>query len=352
MAVGYLCRRSRKGGVILGGGLSFCRIAKKSFPTHFSTSMPDRYSFVQRLSRAIHLIRYKKHSVHMPSIDIQGHRGARGLFPENTIPGFVHALELGVTTLEMDTVVTADDQVILSHEPWLSSDYCSHPDGRPVEPEEEESLLIFDMTYETVRSYDCGSRGHAGFPRQKAMKAFKPLLRDVIRAAETYRTEQGVDEFDYNIETKSSPDGDGRLHPDPESFTRLLYQVLKEENVLARSIIQSFDVRTLRAARRIDDQWRTSLLVDWEQNPPSVNEYIARLGFRPDILSPHQMLVHRDLVESAHAHGMLVIPWTVNDVIEMRNLAEMGVDGIITDYPDDAMNEFRTSAPPRVAGTG
>lgn len=272
-------------------------------------------------------------------LDIQGHRGARGLLPENTIAGFIRALELGVSTLEMDIVITADEQVVVSHEPWMSAQYCTHADGRPVSADEERSLRIFGMAYEDVRSFDCGSRGHPNFPRQEAVPAVKPLLRDVIRAAEVYRTEQGVDGFQYSIETKSAPEGDGELHPGPETFTRLLHSVLKEADVIDRSIIQSFDVRTLQVARRIDEAWRTSLLIEGEENA-GVDEHLHRLGFTPVIFSPEHVLVGRALLEAAHEKGMQVIPWTVNDAERMRQLADLGVDGIITDYPDIAVAEL------------
>ncbi len=279
----------------------------------------------------------------MPSLDIQGHRGARGLLPENTIRGFIRALELGVTTLEMDVVISSDEQVIVSHEPWFCATYCSHPDGRPVSSREERSLRLFEMTSEEIQAYDCGRRAHPRFPRQETMEAVKPLLHEVIRAAETYRIEQGVDGFQYSIETKSAPRGDGKLHPGPETFTRLLHNVLKEEAVLDRSIIQSFDVRTLQVARRIDPDWRTSLLISRRTGgSPAAN--VDRLGFTPTIYSPDHRLVNQELIRATHSDEMLVIPWTINDPARMHHLVDLGVDGIITDYPDIAVAELKKSS--------
>ena len=118
---------------------------------------------------------------HAP-FDVQGHRGARGLLPENSIPGFKRALELGVTTLEMDVVIAADSTVVVSHEPWMSQVICRRPDGSPVEAADEFNL--HRMTYEEIRLFDCGSRGHPLFPRQTKMPVTKPRLSDVIDAAE------------------------------------------------------------------------------------------------------------------------------------------------------------------------
>ena len=265
--------------------------------------------------------------------DLQGHRGARGLLPENTIPGFLRALDLGVTTLEMDVVITADSQVVVSHEPWFSSVICSLPSGEPVPKETEQTYRIFEMDYEEVAQFDCGRRGHPLFPEQEPMPAQKPLLRDVIEAAEAYAAEHDLPPVRYNIETKSRPAWDGVFHPDPETFTRLLYDVLEEADVRGRTTVQSFDPRTLQVARRLDPSLRLALLVEREQGE-SLNERLDVLGFTPAIYSPDYRLVNEDLIEAAHTRGMLVIPWTVNAPEEMRRLKQLGVDGLITDYPD------------------
>ena len=117
------------------------------------------------------------------------------------------------------------------------------------------------MTYAEVAQYDCGSRGNPRFPRQEKMATIKPRLVDVIEAAEHYAREQGLRSVQYNIETKAQPEWDGTFTPDPETFTRLLYDVLVETGVKDRTILQSFDVRTLRIGRRLDPSWRLALLI-------------------------------------------------------------------------------------------
>lgn len=271
--------------------------------------------------------------------DLQGHRGARGLAPENTLPAFRLALDLGVTTLEMDTVVSADEQVVVSHDPWMASAFCSYPSGAPVRPEEEADLLIYAMPYAEVARFDCGRRGHPAFPQQKPQAAIKPLLRDVIRMAEGHAAHRGRPPVFYNVETKSTPAGDGELHPEPEAFVALIWEVVEREGVAERFTLQSFDVRTLRVARRMRLPIRPSLLVaDTGQGPvESFREGIRSLGFVPHVYSPDFRLVDEAVIERAHADEMAVVPWTVNDEAAMRRLRALGVDGLITDYPDVGM---------------
>ncbi len=271
--------------------------------------------------------------------DVQGHRGARGLAPENTLPAFRRALELGVTTLELDTVVSADGEVVVSHDPWMSSTFCAHPGGRPVQPDEEAELLIYQMPYAEVARFDCGSRAHPRFPHQERQPAAKPRLVDVIRFAEAYAAEHARPPVFYNVETKSTPEGDGRLHPPPAAFVRLLWEVVNAEGIAERFTLQSFDVRTLQRARQCRHPVRLALLVEDEGAGPaeSLDAGLDALGFVPDIYSPNFRLVERAVIESVHRRGTLLIPWTVNEPEDLGRLRALGVDGLITDYPDRAL---------------
>lgn len=272
-------------------------------------------------------------STMQPMLDIQGHRGARGLLPENTIPSFKKALALGVTTLEMDVVITKDSQVVLSHEPWFSGAICSKPSGEAIPHNNEKSYKIFEMTYAEVQSFDCGLRGNPRFPRQEKMAVHKPLLHDVIAFAEAYPRQPGQAAILYNIETKSTPAGDNVFHPDPATFTTLLIDVLAANNILDRATIQSFDPRTLRVAHRVQPDLSLALLVE-HHDEYTFAGHIENLGFEPAIYSPHYKLVDASLIEAAHARNIRVIPWTINTLAEMQALVDLGVDGIITDYPD------------------
>ncbi len=266
-----------------------------------------------------------------PRFDIQGHRGARGLLPENTIAGFLRAVDLGVSTLEMDVVVAGDSTVVASHEPWMSATICSDVTGRAVTNGQFHN--IYRMSYEEVMRYDCGSRGHPDFPRQEALPAAKPRLQDVITAAEAHVADRGLAAVRYNIEVKSRPDWDGVFTPAPREFVQRVYDVVVEADIADRVTLQSFDMRSLRAARQIGAAWQTALLVG---SRADLEADITGLGFVPEIYSPLFKLVDDDLVRAAHSRGMRLIPWTVNSVSDMVRLKTLGVDGLITDYPDIA----------------
>jgi len=269
-----------------------------------------------------------------PGLDIQGHRGGRGLLPENSLPAMRHALDLGVTTLEMDAVVSADGQVLLSHEPWFNAEICSRPDGTPVPAHEEDAYSLGHMTYAEIVRFDCGSRGNPHFPSQQAMPTVKPLLDDVLDLAEGYVRPAGQGPIRYNIEIKSSPQRDSVFTPLPPAYARALYDVLKRHGVLDRATVQSFDPRALEAMRAIDPTVPLAFLVD---NDDGLAANLDRLSFTPDAYSPHQRLVDAAMVVEAHRRGVQVIPWTVNDVEAMRALVDLGVDGLISDYPDRAL---------------
>jgi glycerophosphoryl diester phosphodiesterase len=267
----------------------------------------------------------------LPNFDFEGHRGARGLLPENTLSSFLKALELGVTTLEMDVVITKDHQVVLSHEPYLSSEICSKPDGTPISPSEEKASNIYMMTFAELARYDCGKRGHARFPQQQPQPATKPLLRNVIHCVEKVCQERGLPPVFYNIEIKSTRAGDGVFHPRPSEFARLVYEEVRRNGVLDRTIFQSFDERTLESLHAFDSDLYFCLLVE---NADGLEKNLARLSFQPQIYSPYYKLVSPELVREVRRRGMKLIVWTVNTLEEMKNLKAMGVDGIITDYPN------------------
>ncbi len=263
---------------------------------------------------------------------IQGHRGARGLLPENTIPSFLKCLELGCPVFEFDVVISADKQVVVSHEEWMHHHFCSKPDGTPISRNEEKQHLIYHMPYEQIKTYDCGRRGHPLFPAQIPMPAYKPLLIDVIEACDNYSQQNGLPPVTYNIEVKTSgEEGDDYLHPKPSEFTKLVSEVVAEKGVEERTIIQSFDKRIVQAARAIGGNYQISVLID---NLRGLEWNLKKLGFVPDIYDPYYTFITPLTVRKAHDKGMKVWTWTVNDISEMQKLIDMGVDGIITDYPN------------------
>ena len=265
--------------------------------------------------------------------DVQGHRGCRGLMPENTIPAMIKAVQLGVTTLEMDVVITADKKVILSHEPFMSREIATSPEGKSITLKDEKKYNIYQMDFATVSHWDVGSRPHLRFPRQEKMKVSKPLLEAVFDSVEAYIKKHKLPPVYYNIETKSQPSSDNIFHPEPAEFTNLLMDVILKKNMKARVIIQSFDVRTLKVIHEKFSDLRTALLVEGISKQ-GLAENLQELGFIPSVYSPEFNLVNAAMVTSCKEKGMKLIPWTVNDKANIDKLKTLGVDGIITDYPD------------------
>ncbi|WP_240047151.1 glycerophosphodiester phosphodiesterase family protein [Hymenobacter nivis] len=263
--------------------------------------------------------------------DVQGHRGGRGLMPENTVPAMRRALDLGVTTLEMDIAISQDKQVLLSHDPFLNADFMRTPEGQPLAKSEEQNHRLYAMPYADIRRYDAGGAGNPQFARQQKLRTYKPLLAEVIDSAEAYARRKHRPAPRYNIETKLAPAGDGQLHPAPEEFVRLLMAVVAAKGVQDRVTIQSFDPRSLEVLHRTHPAQQTALLV---ANQLGVAGNLQRLSFLPTIYSPAHQLVTSDLVRECHQHGLKVVPWTVNTAAEITQLVQHGVDGIITDYPD------------------
>ncbi len=271
-------------------------------------------------------------------IDIQGHRGCRGLMPENTISAFIKAIDLGVNTLEMDVVISKDQQVVVSHEAFLNHEICSGPRGEPVDTLNETSFNLYRMTYEEIRLCDCGSKVHKRFPEQLKLKAFKPLLEDVIDTVERYIAFKQLKPVHYNIEIKSSPEGDNLYHPVPAVYTDLVYEVVSRKHIQSKVILQSFDPRVMNDIHAKQLPVRTAFLVE---NGDGFDKNIALLEFTPTIYSPYKDLVNARLLKACRKYHLLLVPWTVNEPKEIRNLLKLGVDGIISDYPDRVMEVLR-----------
>ena len=164
------------------------------------------------------------------TFDFEGHRGCRGLMPENTIPAFVKAIMLGVTTLEMDVVISKDEKVVVSHEPYMSHEICLSPDGLSIPAAEELKHNIYAMTYERIMLYDAGSKFHPRFPQQQKINISKPLLEEVIKVSEATMVQYNARLF-YNIEVKSTLEGDDVFHPPPSRYCDLLMEVLIKNKV-------------------------------------------------------------------------------------------------------------------------
>lgn len=265
--------------------------------------------------------------------DKQGHRGCRGLMPENTIPAMIHAIGLGVTTLEMDVCISKDKKVFLSHEAFFNHEISTKPDGSYIDEKDEKSFNMFQMNYADIIKYDVGMKPHPRFPDQQKIKVVKPLLSDVFKAVkEDMITRRRPFPF-YNIETKTLPETDNKFHPAPAEFVELLMKEIKENQMEDYVIIQSFDFRTLQYLHQHYPNIKTAMLVEGNSKS-SFRKQMKDIGFTPTFYSPESIMVIPELIKDCHDLNMKIIPWTVNDKKKIEELKKMGVDGIITDYPN------------------
>ena len=270
---------------------------------------------------------------------IEGHRGARGYVPENTIPSFKKALEQGADTLELDVVVTKDGKVVVSHEAWFNPVISLDKDGNRIPVEKQRENNIYKMTYDEVKLFDVGSIGNKDFPMQEKMKVVKPLLKDLFTEIAKFVKAKKLPAPRYNIEIKTEGlAGDDVFHPKMEPFTRLVYDVIKNSKMSGAVIIQSFDVRPLQELRKIDPKIPVALLVG---NKDGAEKNLDRLGFAPDTYSPNYMLVDAVMVALCKSKGIKVVPWTVNEIADLERMKTFDLDGIITDYPDRAVKVFK-----------
>jgi glycerophosphoryl diester phosphodiesterase len=272
-------------------------------------------------------------NVSFPEFDKEGHRGCRGLMPENTIPAILKAIDLGVTTLEMDVVFTKDNEAILSHEPFFNHEITTKPGGGFIAEAEERGYNIYQMTFKETQQYDVGLKPNPRFPLQQKLPVHKPALTDVIDSAEHYVSEKHLPKIFYNIETKTALSTDNIYHPAPEQFVDLLMKIIFQRGITERVIIQSFDFRTLQILHRKYPQVKTSMLIE-DSDKRLLREQLKQLGFTPTIYSPEFSLVSASLIRECHRHSIKVVPWTVNEKNKIEELKKLGVDGVITDFPD------------------
>ncbi|MFY0688943.1 MAG: glycerophosphodiester phosphodiesterase [Cyclobacteriaceae bacterium] len=272
------------------------------------------------------------------NLDIQGHRGARGLLPENTVIGFKRALDLGVNTLELDVVITKDNRVLVSHDPYMSAEICMHDETGIIDEADQMEHNIYEMTYAETQQYNCGSKMHPRFKFQGKVNATKPLLSTVFSTIERYASQNNIGAFNYNIEIKSSEELEGEFFPSPEALAQLVYDEIEGIIDWNRVRIQSFDFRVLQIFNKTYPNVELGALVEDEG---SWQSFLDKLGFTPQVYSCDFPLLTEEMVKALQAKGIKVIPWTINEPEDMTRIVNWGVDGIITDYPDKAIALFK-----------
>jgi glycerophosphoryl diester phosphodiesterase len=271
------------------------------------------------------------------AFDLQGHRGARGLAPENTLQAFATALAIGVTTLELDTGITKDGVVVIHHDRRLNPDIARGPDGNWLEA---PAPLVRELTFEELRSYDVGrlkpgSKTAADFPEQQPFDGARvPSLAELFDLVE----KAGNALVRFNIETKISPQAPEET-VEPEPFARALIAEIRKAGLEARTSIQSFDWRTLQVVEREAPAIATVYLTGRKRDGGSQPRAVHAAGGR--IWSPNFAEMDSASVVEARALGLKVIPWTVNEPAAIERVLDLGLDGLITDYPDRARAQMQ-----------
>jgi glycerophosphoryl diester phosphodiesterase len=266
-------------------------------------------------------------------IDFQAHRGGRGLMPENTIAAMLWAMDnKKVQTLEMDLAITKDKQVVVSHDPILNPIITTKPDGSFIDLNKLNENIIYQMDYAKLKIFDVGLKDNPRFLQQKKQAAIIPTLSDLIDSVELKGNRIGR-KMNYNIEIKSVDGKDGIEHPDPDEFVKLVVQLIQAKGITERTTIQSFDIRPLQVLHQKYPGIQTVYLVEGKETV-NVEKNLALLGYTPNIYSPEFGFVTKQMVDYCHSHQMKIIPWTVNTKSAIDSLIAMGVDGLITDYPN------------------
>ncbi|WP_179319349.1 glycerophosphodiester phosphodiesterase family protein [Winogradskyella helgolandensis] len=261
-------------------------------------------------------------------VDIQGHRGCRGLLPENSLPAFEKAIDLGVNTLELDIVISKDLKIVVSHEPYMNPVICLTPKGDTLPNNSAKDYNLYNMNYDDIKQFDCGSKFHPTYPEQEKQKTYKPLLSKVFDLVKAKKSN-----VKFNIEIKSETSYYGIFTPQPEAYVKLVLDEIELNGMLSRVNLQSFDVEIIREIRKQDPSIHIALLVDEGEE---IWSKISQLDMDklPEIISPYFKLLDSIKVRNLQAENFKVIPWTLNEEDDMKQMLSWQVDGIITDYPN------------------
>lgn len=260
-----------------------------------------------------------------PAFEVEGHRGARWVRPENTLAAFRYALEAGVDTLELDLHVTRDDVLVVTHDPFVNPALCLDPGGKRL----DKPVLVRGLSLAELRRYDCGTLVNPRFPEQTPQPKERIPSFDELLAWLAKSKHPRAKSVRLNVETKSEP-GHPEYAPEPEAFAKLVLDARAKYKLGKRLVLQSFDFRTLTAARKLDPGVIISALI--EKRPQESLVEIAKT-LQADVVSPNYEWLTREDVQALHKAGIKVVPWTANTEEAWKLLAGYGVDAIISDHP-------------------
>lgn len=263
------------------------------------------------------------------TVKIFGHRGCRGLYPENSLEAFDHAINLGVDGIEWDVVVSGNKELIISHEPYLDGAYCLGQNDNELSGSAGKKINFYQLDTREIQQFDCGSKFYAKFPEQKKIKTFKPTVKEAFNQLNlknvTILFEIKSESADYNI-----------YQPSPEEFAAIIKDEIKDFKYKENVIFMSFDPVLLEELHKTLPDHKYVYLT---YKPfTSVNKFLKQLSFVPDALGMYHPTIKKKDVRLLHAKNISVYAWTVNKTSQSEKLVRYGVDGIITDYPDRVIN--------------
>lgn len=307
---------------------------------HFFAATPSQYARKVVITIKSRFGKEWKYVVNVSDyLDVQAHRGGAGLMPENTISAMKNAIDLGVNTLEFDLQITSDSKVVVSHDPYFHYNYATRPDGTEVKKGEPKEY-IYTMPYDSVAKYDVGLKANPRWLTQTKLHEKKPLASELIDFVEKYTEENGLTPMRYNIEIKSAAEkGEGTLWPHYKEFVDICVPLLLSKKLGDRLVVQCFDTRALEYMHSKYPELKLSYLTDEDQT--NYEDFMNLLSFTPDWLSPHYSVVTRQMVDRCHREGIKIVPWTVDSPNEIRNQISMGIDAIISNYPDRVLTITR-----------
>lgn len=270
-------------------------------------------------------------------LSLQGHRGARGLYPENTWPAMKAAIEHGMNTIELDTILTRDKRLIIFHDRLLTPNKCAlsgQPNFMPVETR--------SLTVKQLKKYDCGHVYNPEFPKQKLLKGLKLMtLEELFLKLRAFETTSPA-RVQLNIEAKIYPNSSRK---EIREHAKLILQRLRDFHLEKRAILQSFSMEFVRVSRNLFPEgniaalfsltkWEGFLMISGFGDAKREEVLQKAILMGANIISPHYFYINAEYIRDCHEKGLAVIPWTVNSESKMSKMLEQGVDGIITDYPN------------------
>ncbi len=273
-----------------------------------------------------------KSSADFPEFFKIAHRGSRGAMPENTIPAMKKAIDQGANTLEVDIHITKDNKVVVYHDATLNPEYTTTANGEEIPKDKRKDYTLYKMNYDEIRKFDVGSKYYPTFPQQQKLATYAPLLSELIDSVEAYTKSKNLAPVYYLVEIKSNEKTDGIEQPAPEEYMRIMMEMLNKKNLGKRLLLQSFDMRQLKVLHAKYSGLSLGFLTS--DRTKTFDENLSLLGFTPFFYNPNYLLVTDQMIKECHSKKIRITPWTVNEEADIKRLKAMGVDGIISDYPD------------------